>query len=729
MTFWLTFIQSLPTISLPEELETEINFKTETSTQTEQVSYIETIETIQPTPTLAQLGSIPFVGIIGGIGVLLFLLLISIFIYTRFYVIAPTNEALVIAGGVIQKSKKVVKNGGCIVIPGFHEVTRVPLKEISIDVIRSGNLAVRTQDYLRANMRVTFYVCISDQEQDILTAAARLSENGKISDANIKKAIDNRADDAIRAAAKQKKMAEIDSNKIDFADTVLNLIQDDLKRVGLTLNNIAISEIEESDTYNENDYFDAQGVRLRTETIQKSIQQKTEVELATRVAIEAKQLEAEKQSLAIAQEKENANLTQQKEVEFLRAQQQREIDETKAKEAAKMEKTRILQEQAVEEENIQQKLAVQQKQIAANIALEEQNKQFKVAQTLQQQEAEVAEITRQKTLEEEKIQQQLAIQQRQIEANIALEEQNKQLKVAQALQQQESEVAEVTRKKTIQASNLHAKAEVAAAQQQSEIAQQQAAIAIANKEKERLEAEAEKAEAESAVITAKEVEAAERQRKLSLIVAEREAQEKRIADQNVVEIDVFRRRRQAEIARQAAELEAESIRTLADANKYKDLAEAEGKQALIQAENALSTANRTADLIKAIWPDLAPQLPSLLQALAPQPGVLGDARIYSFPGLNGQNGNGASNGDISKLLLSTSGITLLNSLLDEGKLGNVVTQVKNLLSTEAHPDIPNLSQPMTSHNETETEIPNLSNPSATPSSPITDTEIDEQINR
>ncbi|MGK7943063.1 MAG: flotillin domain-containing protein, partial [Microcystaceae cyanobacterium] len=532
---------------------------------------------------------------------------------------------------------------------------------------------------------------------------------------NIKKAIDNRADDAIRAAAKQKDMKDIDSDKVGFADTVSNMIQDDLRKVGLTLNNIAISEIEESDTYNENDYFDAQGVRLRTETIQRSIQQKTEVELATRVAIEDKELAAEKQSLAISQEKQNANLTQQKEVEFLRAQQEREIQETKDKEAAKIEQNRILQEQNVEEDKIQQKLAVQQKQIAADIALEEQNKQYKVAQTLQQQEAEVAEITRQKTLEEEKIQQQLAIQQKQIEANIALEEQNKQLKVAQALQQQESEVAEVTRKKTIQASNLLAKAEVAAAQQESEIAQQKAAIAIANKEKERLEAEAEKAEAESAVITAKEVEAAERDRQLSLIVAEREAQEKRIADQNVVEIDVFRRRRQAEIARQAAELEAESIRTLADANRYKDLAEAEGKRALIQSENSLSTANRTADIIKEIWPELAPQLPSILQALAPQPGVLGDARIYSFPGLNGQNGNGASSGDISKLLLSTSGITLLNSLLDEGKLGNVVSQVKNLLSTEnTVANVPNLSQPVTSNSETDN-----------PNPPITDTQIEE----
>ena len=635
--FELQLLQSLPKITLDTDFISldEREFLKQEDNQIKLLVEQPIIEEISPvnSPYVGQLGatlnSFPFVGILGSIGGLLFLLLLSVWLYTRFYVIAPNNEALVRTGGVFKKSKTVILNGGCIVIPGFHEITRVPLREISIDVVRAANLAVRTQDYLRANMRVTFYICVAQEEKDILAAAARLSKEGAISENDIKDAIEKRADDAIRAAAKKKKIAEIDSDKLGFADAVLNMIQNDLKKVGLTLNNIAISEIEESDTYDENNFFDAQGVRLRTETIQKSIQQKREVELETQVAIEQRELEAEKQTLEIIKQKEDANLTQQKDVEFLRAQQQREIQETKDQEAAKIEKNKILQEQEVEEEKISKELIIKQKRIAVNIELEEQNKQLKVTQTLQQ---------------------------------------------------QETEVAEINRKKMIQASQLEAQAEVATAEQQSKIAQQQAAIAIANKERERFDSEAEKAQAEAAVMTAQEVEKAQREQRLVVITAEQEAQKIRISEQNVVEIDVFRRRRQAEIARQAAELEAESIRTLADANKYKMLAEAQSKQALIEAENALSNANRTADLIKDLWPQLAPQLPYILQSLAPQPGVLGDAKIYAFPGLNSNNGNGT--GDISKLMLSTSGLTLINSLLDEGKLGTLIQQVKTALNSE-----------------------------------------------
>ena len=629
MLFWLTFLQTLPEITFPAEATSESIFL-----QIEPVA--QTSPNLPVQVNFSRLsGAVVFPSIIVA---LVLLLLISVWAYTRVYVITPNNEAFVRTGGVFVKKKTVVLNGGCIVLPGFHELTRVPLREISIDVERTGNLAVRTQDYLRANMRVTFYVCINANEDDVLVSAAKLSQQGKISETDIKEALEKRADDAIRAAAKRKSIAEIDSDKLGFADEVLNIIQQDLKKVGLTLNNIAISEIEESDTYDENNFFDAQGVKLRTETIQRSIKQKLEVELITdrekqelelntQIAIEQQKLATQKQGLAIEQEKEDAKLKQRKDVEAFKAQTEREIQEKQDLEIALIERNKILQDKAVEEEKITQALAVQQSKI---------------------------------------------------EADIALEEKNKQLRVAQTQQQQATEVAEIDRTKTVEASQLTAKIEVAVAERESKIAQEDTAIAVAEKTKDRLNAEAERAQAEAAVITATEIEQAERAQRLATIVAEQQAAQIRIKDQNVVELDLFRRRRQAEIARQAAELEAESIRTLAEAERYKVLAEAEGKTAAIAAENALSNANRTAELIKAILPELIPHLPEIARSLAPQPGVLGDARIYAFPG----GGDNSTVGDINKLLLSTSGLALIETFLSQGSLNTLTTLLKQLLNSE-----------------------------------------------
>ena len=630
MLFWLNFIASLPIPSTTTSTTQLCNVGDRTSTSPLLISQ----KTLSISPNISQLSTKPILAQVGGnlifpgiIGALILLLIASVFAYTRIYLITPNNEAFVRSGGVFIKKKLVVLNGGCLVVPGFHELTRVPLREISINVERTGKLAVRTQDYLRANMRVTFYVCITDSEEDVLIAAARLSRQGKISGEDIKEALETRADDAIRAAAKKKTLAEIDSDKLGFAEEVLNLTQQDLKKVGLTLNNIAISEIEESDTYDTNNFFDAQGVRLRTETIQRSIQQKREVELTTQVAIEQKELDAQKLSLQISQEKETAQLEQKLQVEALTAQREREIQEAKDKEAAATLRSKILQDKSVEEEEIRKKLSIQQSQIEADIALEARNKQLKIAQTEQKQEAELAEITRQQA---------------------------------------------------VQSNKLEAQVQIAESEKVAKLAQEDLAISIANKKKETFLAEAEQVQAQEAVKTASETEKAERNKNLSSIAAEQQAQERDISERKVIEIESFRRRKQAEIAQQAAELEAESIRILAQAERDKALAEAEGIQAKITAENSISNANLSAKIVSTIWPELSEKLPEIVSSLSPQPGVIGNTRIYSFPGANG-NGNGNGVEDINKLLLSTSGISVINSLLEEGNLGKVISQISKLV--------------------------------------------------
>ena len=174
--FWLIFLQTLPTMNA--EILADLPVQ-ETSSQSLIIAQSPNQPPSQNNASLDNLSPLivfPTVNI-----AVIFLILMAIFLYTRFYVIAPNNEAIVRTGGIFKKEQLVILNGGCIVIPGFHEITRVSLREISIDVVRAGNLAVRTQDYMRANMRVTLYVCITPNRNDILTAAARLSKKGQIS--------------------------------------------------------------------------------------------------------------------------------------------------------------------------------------------------------------------------------------------------------------------------------------------------------------------------------------------------------------------------------------------------------------------------------------------------------------------------------------------------------------------------------------------------------------------
>ncbi len=147
MLFWLNFIASLPLSpastgvtqlsNIGENSSTSLNLVAEKPVTTP--SYVAQF----PQPTLTQIGgSLIFPGIIGSLGLLL---LLSVFAYTRIYVITPTNEAFVRTGGVFVKKKTVFLNGGCVVVPGFHELTRVPLREISINVERRQSVSTFPQ--------------------------------------------------------------------------------------------------------------------------------------------------------------------------------------------------------------------------------------------------------------------------------------------------------------------------------------------------------------------------------------------------------------------------------------------------------------------------------------------------------------------------------------------------------------------------------------------------------
>lgn len=112
MLFWLTFIQSLPIASTTELASIE-------SPQTR-----STLQEPTRFPVTTQAGTITSLAVFPAlIGTLVLLLLMSVWAFTRVYVITPTNEAFVRTGGVFAKRKTVILNGVCVILPGFHELT------------------------------------------------------------------------------------------------------------------------------------------------------------------------------------------------------------------------------------------------------------------------------------------------------------------------------------------------------------------------------------------------------------------------------------------------------------------------------------------------------------------------------------------------------------------------------------------------------------------------------
>lgn len=253
---------------------------------------------------------------------------------------------------------------------------------------------------------------------------------------------------------------------------------------------------------------------------------------------------------------------------------------------------------------------------------------------------EFATLTQQREIEIARAEQMAQIAQQQAERSREAEtvkiEAERQVSQKRIVAEREIKAAEIEKNLAVQTRTIESErqTEVQRAEQrkQVEIARQDTQIAIANKSREQSEADAaanaaraEAVKSEEGVTTAREVAVAERLKEIELIEADKTAQQKAIA------VKVA-----AAAEKDATVDRAEAIRIEAAARQAAALAEAEGRRALNDALNTLSSAQ--IDL--QVRMQLLQQLPHIIaQAVKPMEQIE-SIRIFQVNGL-GQGGEGS----------------------------------------------------------------------------------------
>ncbi|MGK7880169.1 MAG: SPFH domain-containing protein [Crocosphaera sp.] len=580
--------------------------------------YIEVVATPE-TPYLAQVptnsdwGWLAPAGIITGS--IIFVILSSYLMFTRFYRVCNTNEAFVISGPT--RDKQVITRS-TLFFPGFETITIVSLNQVTVTVVRGNTVEkpLRTKDFLKAVFNGSLQVRVNPDAESIHNAAMLLGSGKKgqkeilVEEEEIKKRVNDILEGHLRDAASQANLGELQGNVDSVTNHLKSKIEPDLARYGLQLLNIAITNIDELNHYNPDNYLDIQAVVTRESIVQQNKKALEKVQEETKTEIAALKLQETQKQLAAERELRQKELENNLEIEQMTAANERQVLEVKQTERTTQELIKVRKKQEIDEGVIVSEQEVQERQIEQQEAIESAEIEKGIRLKEKNQELELAEIQKKE-----------AVEAAQIEKGIRIKQKNQELSVAQ-----------------------------------KDLIESETAVELA------------KIQQEDAMQKAAE----ETKKELALIKAQQDKETALISQEGELEQEKLKAENEKNIAVQIAE----AIQIKAAAELDKALKDAEGEKAKIAAQNTISVKALTIQLAEDNLDQLIQVLPNIMKSLAPQPGVLGNNPIILAGTQDGEKG------DPSKLLLATSGLTILTKLLQNPRVASWGEQLIKSLDSD-----------------------------------------------
>ncbi|WP_152047101.1 flotillin family protein [Aureimonas psammosilenae] len=245
-------------------------------------------------------------------GIALLVLAAIGFTLARLYRRAERDEAFVRTG---VGGRKVVKDGGAVVLPIVHALARVKLNTVKLAVDRRREDALITKDRMRVDIRAEFYVRVDGSDEGIALAAQTLGD--RVNDPSaIQDLVEAKLVDALRSVAALNTLDELHENRAAFVKAVQDAVETDLRSNGLELETVSLTGLDQTakEYFNETNAFDAVGLARLTEITEARRKQRNEITRLTEVAIAEQDLEASRRRFALNQQEEEARLNQERDI-------------------------------------------------------------------------------------------------------------------------------------------------------------------------------------------------------------------------------------------------------------------------------------------------------------------------------------------------------------------------------------------------------------------------------
>ena len=297
-------------------------------------------------------------------------LAVGIWFLQRFYAKATLESALVRTG---MGGRRVLSDGGCLVLPILHRVQRVSMQTGTVVVARSGRNAVLTADPLRADITMHFELRVADDPASIATAAQAFGQRIARGGEAFEQALTGPLADAIQTAAASRELNAIHLERAAFTAEVAAEVAGRAARLGLELVTAALVSVDQSDFahHDENNAFDARGMRRLAEMVADERKARIAVETSTEVAVREHRLTQHQRQIELQRAEREAEIAQTEHLARLEAEAESRAAQARAEATRATETMRIRQEQETRAAQVAGDEALRKTEMRALLELEE----------------------------------------------------------------------------------------------------------------------------------------------------------------------------------------------------------------------------------------------------------------------------------------------------------------------------------------------------------------------
>ena len=638
--------------------------------------------------------------------IILTALAIAIFVYLLHWLYRRSSkEVSFVRTGL--RGEKVVISGGAFVLPIIHNITSVGMRTLRIEVKRGGDKSFITKNRMRVEIVAEFYVRVTPTKEAVSIAAGTLGKR-TMEPESLRDLVQGRFVDALGIVAAKMSMEEIQEKRGEYIKAVKVIVAESLGSTGLELEAVSLTSVDQAglEVFDPSNVFDAEGLTQLTEQIEAGKKKRNDIEQDTTIRIRSKNLEAEQKALEIDQEREFSRLFQEREIAKQRDKERTEMAIESAKQERLAEEARITSEEEVEKARIKQKdtieverslreheltLQIEERKKLRNeverqteIDIKEKNLEADIRSLEIKKENEFARLKQEEEVASQRAKQKAEVLK--VESDHYIEAEQAQIKAQEEVkkleinQQRVIEITRIENDQQAQASEIQKRKNLELEEKNRELEVIAKTVEVLNALEIKDHARAQAVVAEEQVLSAQEIEVAERDKKLQLINAEKEG------ESEAIQITTL-----ARAEKEAAQEREQAEKHTSLASKLRYEIDAAGKLMLNEAENVRSDESRQSDLRM----ELARNLDSIIREAVKPMENIDDIKIYELNGMPGFNSNSTNqdfvgpvpNGGgglpenvVNAAMRYRAQVPFIDHLLDEiGMSPNEISNIQNIL--------------------------------------------------